>query len=206
MRSPFRPFHLLFCLLLLGCGSSTRIVQSWRDPEVSVQQGSVKKILVIAMVRDEATRRIAEDELSAQFQGRGISSYGYLGPLPQQIETGPFVERLRNDGFDAMMIMRLVDVTKEQTYVPGSYPTYYASPYGYYGHAYPLYSDPGYVRTDMSYRVETNFYSVAREKLVWSGVTTSLNPDDISLTLAEIMRAIKEKMVHEGFLTPAPAP
>ena len=170
-----------------------------------MQQGSVKKILVIALVRDEATRRLAEDELSAQFRGRGISSYGYLGPLPAQIEKEPFVERLRGDGFDALMVMRLVDITKEQTYVPVSYPTYYANPFGYYGYAYPLYADPGYVRTDMSYRVETNFYSVEREKLVWSGVTTSLNPGDLTVTLAEITHAIKEKMVREGFLTPAPA-
>ena len=192
---------LLLCLCLLSCASNTSIVQSWRDPEVSVEQGSVKKMLIIALMRDEATRRRTEDELSAQFRGKGVSSYNYLGPLPTEIEKASFVERLRADGIDAVMMMRLVDVTKEQTYVPGTSTAYYNNPYGFYGHAYPMYADPGYVRTDMSYRVESNFYSIEREKLVWSGVTSSMNPTDLTTTLTEIVTAIREKMEREGFMT-----
>ncbi len=199
-----RILPLLFPLILAACGSSTRITQSWRDPAVSYEAGQVKKMLIIALMRDETTRRQIEDELVAQFRGKGVSSYGYIGVLPQQIEVEPFVQRLHDDGFDAVMIMRLADVTQEQTYVPGSYPSYYGSPWGYYGHAYPMYADPGYIRTDMTYRVETNFYSVASQKLVWSAVTSTMNPDNLSTTVTEIVTAIREKMEREGFLRTAP--
>jgi hypothetical protein len=192
---------LLVPILLTACGSSTKITQSWRDPAVSYEAGSVKKMLIIALMRDETTRRQTEDELTAQFRGKGVASYGYLGPLDAELD----IERLRNDGFDAVMIMRLADVTQEQTYVPGSYPAYYGSPYGYYGHAYPMYADPGYVRTDMNYRVESNFYSVESQKLVWSGITSTMNPTDLSTAISEIVTAIREKMEREGFLhTPQP--
>lgn len=197
--------YVLLFIVLTACGSSTRIVQSWRDPAVTVQQGSVKKMLVIALIKDESTRRIAEDQLCLQFRGRGIASYGYLGVLPAQIEVQPLLERLRTDSIEAIMVMRLTEVTTEQTYVPGSYPSYYGNPWGYYGYSYPMYADPGYVRTDQTYKVESNFYSVTREKLVWSGISSSLNPMDISSTVDEIAVAIREKMVFEGFLT-APAP
>ena len=206
MRLSTKATHFLIGLLLMSCGSSTRIVQSWRDPGTTVEQGSVKKMLVIALVQDEATRRRAEDELSTQFLGRCESSYRYLGPLPEKIEKDAFVQRLRADGFDAVMVMRLVDVTKEQTYVAGSYPTYYHNPWGYYGYAYPMYADPGYVRTDLTYRAETNFYSVNQEKLVWTGIPSSMNPVGFSTTLTEIVTAIRQKMEREGFLTKPPVP
>lgn len=202
----YSPVLFAIALFLVSCGSNTSIVQSWRDPDTSVQQGSIKKMLIIALMRDEATRRQTEDELGTQFKGRGVSSYNYLGPLPAELETAPFLERLRTDGIDAIMVMRLVDISKEQTYVPGAYPSYYGSPYGYYGHAYGMYSDPGYVRTDMSYRVESNFYSVQQAKLVWSGVTSSMNPTDLTSTISEIVVAIREKMQREGFLTTPPTP
>ncbi|HMC96103.1 MAG TPA: hypothetical protein VKG92_00475, partial [Flavobacteriales bacterium] len=173
---------------------------------VTIEKGATKKMLIIALLRDEATRRQAEDELTGQFAGHGVPSYTYLGPLQQEIDRQAFVDRLRKDDFDALMVLRLVDITKEQTYVSGGYPAYYGSPYGYYGYAYPMYADPGYVRTDMNYRVETNFYSVETEKLVWSGVTSTFNPTDLTSGLTEIVRAIKQKMRDEHFLTEPPKP
>ena len=204
-----RPKHVLLALtltvLVSGCGSGTNVVQSWRDPDVTVEVGSIKKMLVIALLRDEATRRMAEDEIVSQLPGRAVSSYLYLGPLPTELEMEPFMERLRTDGFDGLMIMRLAEVETQQTYVPGSYPAYYGSPYGYYGYSYPMYASPGYVQTDQYYRVETNFYSVATEKLVWSGVTSSFNPTSLTGTLDDIVKAIREKMEFEGFLARPPS-
>lgn len=195
--------HYLFpFLFLLTACTGTHIVQSWRDPDVTVQQGSVKKMLVIALTHNEDTRHAVEDEMVKQFKGRAVASHAYLGALPTTMDVDPFVTRLKGDSIDAMMVMRLVKVDKEQTYVPGSYPTYYEDPFGFYGYAVPLYSDPGYVRTDMTYQVESNFYSVERRKLVWSGISSTVDPPDIITTTDEIVVAIRKKMQEEGFLTP----
>ena len=54
---------LLFLLItiasLSGCSSNTSIVNSWRDPDITVAQEQFKKVLVMALVKDEASRRIA---------------------------------------------------------------------------------------------------------------------------------------------------
>jgi hypothetical protein len=191
--------------LLISCGSSTRIVTSWRDPEVTVQEGSLNKVLFIGLLRDEATRRAAEDELARLSKSQGIASYRYLGPDIEGINAPGMNDKMIAEGFDGVVIMRLLDLTKEQTYVPGStYPAYYASPYGYYGHVAPMYYDPGYVRTDITYTVETNIYSTKMGKLVWTGTTSTVNPTDLTRAVDEIAEAIHYKMVREGFLTPAP--
>jgi hypothetical protein len=191
--------------LLSSCGSSTRLNTSWRDPSVTVEEGSLNKILFICLLKDEATRRAAEDELARLSKSQGIESYRYLGPDIEGINAPGMNDKMIADGFDGVVIMRLLDLTKEQTYVPGStYPAYYASPYGFYGHAAPMYYDPGYVRTDITYTVETNIYSTKMGKLVWTGTTSTVNPTDLIHTVDEIVEAIHFKMVREGFLTTPP--
>ena len=198
-------FLAAFCaVLFIACGSSTRIVTSWRDPSVVIEEGSLNKVLFIALIKDEATRRAAEDELSRLSKANGIASYRYLGPDIEGINAPGMNDKMIADGIDGVVIMRLLDRSKEQTYVPGSaYPAYYASPYGYYGYAAPMFYDPGYVRTDITYTVETNVYSTRMGKLVWTGTTSTVNPTDLIQTVDEIVEAIHFKMVKEGFLTPA---
>lgn len=194
-----------FATLFMSCGSSTRIVTSWRDPAVTIQEGSLNKVLFIALLRDEATRRSAEDHLSILTKATGVSSYRYLGPDIESINAPGMNDKMITDGIDGVVIMRLVDLTKEQTYVPGTaYPSYYGSPYGYYGHAAPMYYDPGYVRTDVTYTVETNVYSTKLGKLVWTGTTSTVNPTSLDTSVREIVEAIHYKMVREGFLTAPP--
>ena len=52
---------LIAVLALSGCGSNTSIVNSWRDPKITVAQEHFKKVLVVALVKDEASRRVAEN-------------------------------------------------------------------------------------------------------------------------------------------------
>lgn len=190
--------------LLMGC-SSTRLVTSWRDPSVSVTEGSLNKVLFIALLKDEATRRAAEDELVSRSKAQGVASYTYFGNNIEAINAPGMNEQMIKDGIDGVVILRLVDLTKEQTYVPGTvYPSYYGSPYGYYGYAAPMYYDPGYVRTDVTYTIETNIYGTKQGKLVWTGTTSTVNPSSLSTTVREIMEEIHWKMVKEGFLTKAP--
>ncbi|MFN9325622.1 MAG: hypothetical protein ACK6A5_09565 [Flavobacteriales bacterium] len=188
--------------LFTSCGGSTRLVTSWRDPAVTVQEGSLNKVLFIALLKDEATRRAAEDQLVGLAKSTGVASYNYFGNNIEAINAPGMNDQMIRDGFDGVVIMRLVDLTKEQTYVPGTtYPSYYGSPYGYYGYAAPMYYDPGYVRTDVTYTVETNIYSTKLGKLVWTGTTNTVNPSDLGTSVREIVEQIHWKMVKEGFLT-----
>ncbi len=209
MSSRPRSFLSTLCLALalVSCTTtSTRLVTSWRDPGFSVDEGKFKKVLYIALLKDESTRRLAEDHLIGLSNGHGIASYGYLGNNVEALNDPGMNEHLIADGFDGIVIMRLMDVGKEQTYVPGSSAGYYGSPYGYYGYAAPMYYDPGYVRTDVTYTVETNVYTTHGPKLVWTGTTSTVNPSSLNTTLDEIVTAIHDNMVEKGFMRPAPEP
>jgi len=74
--------------------------------------------------------------------------------------------------------MRLATVDKNATYTPGSYPSYYSSWYGYYSSTYPRFNDPGYYSTGGVYHIETNVYSLTKNKLLWTGITSAVNTTD----------------------------
>ncbi len=197
----------LFLLMLHGCAPGTQIVTSWRDTDVTIQDGSYNKVLVICLLKDETTRRTGEDHMVRFMNGHGVASYRYLGGDLQAINGAGMNERMVADGIDGVVIMRLVDQNKEQTYVPGTtYPAYYASPWGYYGHGFGYYSTPGYITTTTTYTVETNVYSTRRNGLIWTGTTTTVDPSSLEGTVDDVMQVVYDRMIRDGLIVKTPAP
>ena len=191
---------------LVSC-SSTEIVSSWKDPATTISANQVDKILFIALVKDESYRRVVEDKLVALSNGKGIASYTFItGNNLTKTDKAAITQRLKADGTDLIVIMRLLDVKEESRYVPGSAMNDYGGMPGYggywggYGYAAPMYYTPGYYTTDKKYLVETNVYSAEQDKLLWSGTTSTMNPSKIETTTTEIVEAVIEKMKKEGFL------
>jgi len=178
-------------LLLAGCGPSTKIEKTWTDHSftpATVQ--SYKKILVMGLLKDESTRRIAEDKMVAAFKNvTAVQSYSYLQPsdtIRSEVE-----DKLKKDGFDGVVIMRLADVDKSVSYVPG---TGYGGWYGY------RYSSPGYYQEDKTFYVETNFYSLPETKLLWSGTTSSLNPNKLDRTIDDVINTLKGQLQKQKLI------
>ena|SRR5882724_9539047 len=193
----------LVVALFISCEPSTKIVKSWHDPNTSVDIKSINKILVIGLIKDPSARRIVEDKLVSVMKVKGVQSYNYLTEdMTKDDDNGKLNQKLKSDGFNGVLIMRLLDVDKETTYVPGSSTgPMYGSYYGYYRYAAPMYYNPGYYKTDKNFIVETTVYTTIPDKLVWSGTTKTVNPENFDKAIEDIAVAVGEKMKKDGFLT-----
>jgi hypothetical protein len=201
-----KSLYLLFCLAVMAaCGTSAHIEKSWRDPDVTVDVSKLNKVLVVALLKTEANRRATEDKLCTLLNGKGVPSYNYLTKNITQENEASIREKIKDDGFDGVVMMRLADVDKDIQYVQGSaypYPAYYGRFWGYYWHAWNAFYDPGYYRTTKTYTVETNVYSLKRDnKLIWSGTTTTVNPSNVSRLMDASANAVYKEMKKEGFIT-----
>ncbi|POY38772.1 hypothetical protein C3L50_11595 [Flavobacterium alvei] len=193
--------------LLVGCSPSTQIVKTWSDP--SLNAGSVKaydKVLVIAQLKDDSSRRIAEDKIVASSpKGNFIASYNYL--KPDQQDQKLVVADLLKDGIEAIILMRLTDITKTTDYVQG---TAYYGGWGYgggyyggyrgWGYGGSIYGTPGYYEENKTYYVETNIYDVKSNKLLWSGTTSTLNPSKTNEAIDGIIAAVKTELNNKGLI------
>lgn len=194
---------LILMVLMAGlaaCGPNTKIIHSWRDPNTVVNSSKLQKFVVAALLRNEATRREVEDKMAALNPGKAVPSYKIFGSTPLTGTDESYMQRLKNESYDAVVIMRLSKVDRDERYVPGNYPTYYGTWQGYYGYAWGGYYDPGYYTTDKTFYVEVNVYSLPKDKLIWSGVTSTINPATGENLFDGVISAVEKKMVDEGFL------
>lgn len=197
---------ILFVLIVLfiGCGTTAHIEKSWRDPEVTVNVSQLHKVIVVALLKNEATRRSTENKLAAMLNGKGVPSYNYLTRDIREEGEGRIRAQLTNEGFDGAIIMRLADVDKDIHYVPGTYSTYpgfYGRFWPYYWNTWPHYYQPGYYESTKTFTVETNVYSFVNDnKLIWSGITTSVDPQNVDKLMQASAKAVFKKMKEEKFI------
>jgi hypothetical protein len=192
-----------FALAMYSCVPGTKIDRSWHDPAVQLSESNPAKILLVAFMKDETNRRHVEDNLEKRLNGKGVPSYKYLAGKEQPVNEAAMTKLLRNGGFDGALVLRLLDAATELNYTPGSgaYPAQDGGFFPYYKYGYNSFYAPGAVVQDKIYRVETNLYSLKYNKLVWSAVTTSINPESLDNMVKEIADVVGKRMRSEGFLT-----
>ena len=189
---------LVACVLSapLAC-ASTRIETSWKDPAVTAQDLAFRKVIALAQVEDEETRRAAEDELvrvlaaGPRAQARGMEVQPAYASI-SSAELGDVAAlraKVEAAGFDGAVVLRLVSDQERITYVPGRYEVMWGTVVRY---------EPGYETVDRIVRVETSLYSIAQGKLLWSGVSRTLNPRDLRDLLDEVAGAVGAELEEQG--------
>jgi len=188
-------------MLIAGCSPSTKIVKSWQEPNATLQANATNKILVIAMVKDETSRRVIEDELVKRMNKNAVASYTFVTPdMLKEASGEKLSDKLSQDKYNYVVLIRLADIEKETSYVPGTTTGYYGGYGRYYGYGAGMYSTPGYYTTDKNYFIETTVYSVDPDKLLWTGTTKTVKPDKIKKAVNEIADVVSDKMRKDGFL------
>lgn len=203
MKNSILSISILTALLFASC-ASTRITSSWREPDKSVTIGKLQKVLVVALLNSESSRHKAENQMAKYLEGKGIVSYQYLGDTFNESDEEALHAKIKADGFDGAITMRLLDVEKEITYTPGSiatYPRYYRTFGGYYIRSWRYFATPGSYTTTRTFTIETNVYSIKEDRIVWSGLTESTNPQGVAKMMEEITEVVYDAMVSEGFIS-----
>jgi hypothetical protein len=176
----------LFAAALGGC-TSTYITSAWSDPEIS--RVSFRKVLVVFQHADPALRERVERTMAAEIANSVPSHAIFSAEDVRDVER--VKARVRSEGFDATVIMRLVGVEREVSYVPSrlyAAPAYYRDMWGYWGYGWRSVYEPGYLRSDRVVRVATNVYGVAADKLVWASESETFNPASLREAISEVVR------------------
>jgi hypothetical protein len=182
-------------LVLAACGSSTKLTETWRAPEGTAR--SFSKVMVMVISQDDAMRRAAEDQLVAQMPpGRAAQSYKtFPASIPDRETAG---NALRQEGFDGALTMRLVDQHNEVNWNRETYADVETNFQDYTHYAWPNAVNPGSLRADTVVKLETKVYSIRENKLIWSGVSETVNPEGLPQLLTDVIRAVGSKLRETG--------
>ena len=207
LSSPFKQSFMKKCFfpaflftLLVSCGTTTKIIHSWRDPDVVINTETAHKFVFAALLKNETIRKRTEDLMTVYYPKKAIPSYREWGTDTLKGTIALYNDELKSNGIDAVVILRLIKIDKTHPYVHGIYPAYYNTWMGYYNYAWKIYFNPGKYIIEKTYYVEIIVYSLVRNKMVWTGITSTINPTGSDELFDDVINIINEKMRKEGFL------
>lgn len=186
----FRFFALpLLVVIITACGPSQRITNSWINPEAR-SKGPYESIFVMVLSQSIGNSFSIEDRMASLLSTRGRKSVVSSAVFPPGISLSEdftreqMADAIKRTGCDAVFVIALLDVKSVETYHPGTayYPMnygMYGSYYGYYNYYYPQVYSPGYYSTDKTYYIESNFYDLEADQLLWSIQSEAYNPTSI---------------------------
>jgi hypothetical protein len=184
------------CILAAGC-SSTSIVNSWKAPGATYTPEQYKKVMVVVLAKDELARKDAENLIAADFKALNVS-YPVFTTKQLGEDTLKVKNMLKEQGYDALLVMRLITTKAKNTFVQGGVNPAYQENYIFYA---PEYYKAGAYATDVEYIVSSNFYSLKDEKLLWSGVSASGNPKKLDNLVKDVAKEVVNKMREDKFIT-----
>lgn len=200
-----------FALLMIGagCTSSSKITSSWKAE--NVQPKAYNKVMVLGLmnVPDRIIREKMEQYIVGDLKALGynaVCACEEFGPKAfNNMAEEAAIDKLKNEGIDAVLTVVLLDKEKERKYVPGNiyyspYRHYYNRFWGYRSTLYFRIHEPGYYVSNTKYFWESNLYDMATQQLVYSVQTQSFNPDNADILGNEYAKLIIKNMMKHNVL------
>lgn len=202
---------ILISIFLSTCAPTQKVTSYWVNKE-ALPKGPYKSIYVFVMTPNESMVPLIENKLADVFvsRGRRVVLNSELYPpsfsAQKQLSREQLVENIQRTKCDAVFTVALLDTKTVETfnqgvsYAPMNY-GYYGSYYGYYNYYYPVVYSPGYYSVDKTYYLETNFFDVESDLLLWSIHSQATNPSDIESMIKTYTSTILTKLKEEGLIS-----
>jgi hypothetical protein len=170
----------------VACGGSTTIEESWREPTQA--PSNLRNVVTVYSSRDATTRRAVEDSMARRLAGIGVRAVPAYSVLSDDdlVDRDRVKAKLLAGGYDGVVALRLVGKDTKLVATPATFN-------GYWGAAWP----GSYVDTETIVRVETNVFSLADNKLVWSALSKTVDPTTLHSTIDDVTKVVAKALENQ---------
>ena len=186
----------------LSSCSSTLVTTRWQDP--AAKPLHFDKVLTLCVAKGEEYREAVEGEL-CRYIPRSECKPAYFA-IPDSMLSQPEQARalFRKEGFDGAVVFRVIGAQQRTTLLAdggygGAYPTFW----GYYDTAWDDPYDFEVYRTDEVVTVEVSIFSVADDRLIWTGTTETLDPTSLPKLVKEVSQGVRDELVRGKLVPPS---
>jgi hypothetical protein len=195
-------------VLLENCYSSV-ITNTWQAEDSNKK--IIKKVLVLAIDnnKDRTIRVKLENHLVNDLTKKGIDAFSAIesyGPFfLSGLQESEAINKIKGQGFDAVLTVVLLDKEKEKHYIPGRitytpYSMYYRRFWGYYSTVYDRVYEPGYYIENTNYFWESNLFDLSDKSLIYSAQTKSFDSNNLEMLADEYGKIISNDLFKKGIL------
>ncbi len=163
-------------VLVAGCSSSI-LVDEWSDP--SFREPPLKRILVIDIGKDLSKRQIWEDAFSSELSQYGVHATSSYRLFPDVLpDTAQVLEAIHKNGFDGILVSRLLLPDTSSDYVDSSVTTQQVRRYnlrtGYYTYYEEYVQHPGYLESQITRRRSIEVWTTGKGgRMIWSATSNT---------------------------------
>ncbi len=205
LRHSGRPLAvlLLTSLVLTGLSGciSTSLIEHWKDP--AFNGPPLHKVLVVGIQRDGGRRRLWETSMVEALMRQHIAATPSYQYFPDQAPTAEQLAATSSrEGFDGVLATHFVGASQENYWAPGYAGLGFGWRWRYYGYWGSVYG-PGYVESNYRADFQTDVFTIASGgRLIWSGVTRSVDLSSEGATTDQISRVLVPQLLQERVLAP----
>src|SRR5579863_5819786 len=188
------------CALILSGCVSTSLIDRWKDP--SFAGPPLHKVLVVGVQRDDGRRRLWEDGMVAALTHGGVQATASYAVFPNKAPSADeLAATAGREGFDGVIATHFVSASQRNYWMPGYAGVGFGWQWRYFGYWDTVY-DPGYVETEYRADYQTDVFTVdaAGGKLVWTGITRSVDLSSTQRTTDEISHVLVPELSKQGIL------
>ncbi len=193
-----------------SCTSVPKMTDVFTAPDLT--RLHFNKIMAIAPIKDEATRRAVEEAIVANISGTAaLPSYAFFVKASDIADPTKVTKDIKEAGFDGVIVVRPLSA-ETQTSVNYDYPAVsvgvgvgYPGAYGSFGSYYGGYAMSGYdvsVTVDHIVSVEVSLYEFPTERLLWLGYTKSTSPGGIKGLIDGVAASVRKHMTQQKLIAP----
>lgn len=209
----FLSHGIVLCFLTVTGCAATQVKQVWKDE--AYQGGRPDNVLVIGILKNNTARREFESEFAKYFRNRGIiavESFRVIltDALGEDEARDAIVQKIKELGINAVLMTKVVGSRTTEETIPGMTITAgYGLPLGSYGawgayagvtYSFPGPSQPttqGYSHEDKFLVIETQFFDVKTEKLIWAAQSETRITDSPQSEIKPYISIIADRLFRD---------
>jgi hypothetical protein len=201
-----RRFALAALVLTLALGSTLaaqKFTSVWKAPDVGTLGFAGKKVVALLMVEDPGIQVGGEEALVRELTLRGVNGVAAYRMIPKEElrdrdKAKAWFTRSKVEG---AVIMRVLGSEKETIVQPSMWvTTSYSTLWSYWGYGWTSVYVPGSSKQTTIVTIETLIFDVAKDKLVWAGVSEKTNPKGVQRTVNELVAGVIVEMKKDGLV------
>jgi hypothetical protein len=191
-------FAPIVALALFAACSSTSLTGVYVVPGFTGPP--FKKLMVIGLGASEGGRAQFENTVADRLATHGVLAVASNNVIAASGDVTRDAVRawVQADGYDAVLVTRLVDTQKQTTYRPPTYTDFY----GYWGSYGSYVTSPGYVLETTTLIIETTLFDASTGKVVYTARSKSFQPSSREQVVKELSSLLVNDLTTRGMLPP----
>ncbi|WP_184542507.1 hypothetical protein [Mucilaginibacter sp. FT3.2] len=201
---------IAICSVFIIACNSAKLISSWVLPGATAHKYNSVLVIGLTGAKDRQIRESVESAVAKKLNEYGVTAVtasSKYGPRTfQNMSDEEAAKLVKDDGFDGIMMLALLDKNQEKNYTPGMVTrTPYAVIRSRWSRNYRVLYDrvytPGYYTTSTNYELEANFYEAEPNELQYSAQVKAFDPGSAANLSADFSKSVIDDMVKKGILT-----